>query len=278
MSCEDVSKTEEVPPSEDEHLPKEEEIDYEKIEEEKRDEIEKEVAALPEGPEKILRLSGFPSTVYRMSGGARLEIPLSKILKESREIGLYFSASWCNPCQEFTPKLTETYRKVNAEKYADENAGRGDDDVKAFEIILLPVDRKIETHETYFSGMPWWSVSYEGVAYYRMKLCESFKLESIPTLICFDSETGDTLTVEGVDAVERDGVALETYPWKGHAKSFSTKIVNLLISKLPLLAVMGFMMFRNYTNSQQMSAVRTTTTTSTAALLKAVVDTITDEL
>lgn len=32
-----------------------------------------------------------------------------------KSIALYFSASWCKPCKEFTPRLVEMYNKKKAE-------------------------------------------------------------------------------------------------------------------------------------------------------------------
>ena len=53
-------------------------------------------------------------------------------------VALYFSASWCPPCQRFTPILTDFY---NAAK--EQNCG--------FEIVFVSSDRDVEEWEKYVS-------------------------------------------------------------------------------------------------------------------------------
>ena len=41
---------------------------------------------------------------------------VGKDVLKGKYIGLYFSASWCPPCQRFSPILCETYRKIKAKR------------------------------------------------------------------------------------------------------------------------------------------------------------------
>jgi len=240
-----------------------------KLREDENEEIEK----LEEGALKEFRKMGLPSMVYKLKGENIVKIPLEDIVSKSEEIAVYFSASWCDPCQGFTPKLIECYNKVNSEVYADENKGRKPEDVQAFEVILCPVDKDENDYKSYYKTMPWASLLFEGVSFFRMKLCESFNLESIPTLLIFDSKTAELLTDEGFDAVERNGKNLESYPWKGYKKPLYIRIMHGIASKSPILAVAAIMLYRNY-NAAYTPNVSTVTTTTTAVIetAKAVLD------
>jgi nucleoredoxin len=45
---------------------------------------------------------------------------------KAKVLALYFSASWCKPCREFTPRLAELYKKLKAEgKELEVRAWRG---------------------------------------------------------------------------------------------------------------------------------------------------------
>jgi nucleoredoxin len=65
-----------------------------------------------------------------------------------KHVGLYFSASWCPPCQKFSPILSETYRKLAA-------AG------KPFEIVFLSSDREKEAFDGYFGHLPFLAAAFE---------------------------------------------------------------------------------------------------------------------
>ena len=52
-------------------------------------------------------------------------------------VGLYFSAGWCPPCQQFTPQLGELYEELK-----NRNAN--------FEIVFLSFDKNADDMEGYF--------------------------------------------------------------------------------------------------------------------------------
>lgn len=62
--------------------------------------------------------------------------------------GIYFSAQWCPPCQNFTPLLAECYKKVK-------DAG------KKLEIIFISLDKDEEACREYHKCMPWLRFPFE---------------------------------------------------------------------------------------------------------------------
>ena len=52
-------------------------------------------------------------------------------------VGLYFSAGWCPPCQQFTPQLGELYEELK-----NRNAN--------FEVVFLSFDKTPDDMEAYF--------------------------------------------------------------------------------------------------------------------------------
>jgi nucleoredoxin len=120
-------------------------------------------------------------------------------LPTSGVVGLFFSAHWCSPCREFTPKLAETYKKIK--EAAD----------KPFEIVFISSDRDQEQFDSYFAEMPWLALPFE----YRdlkAKLSKKFKANCIPSLILLDAKTGAIITADGRNALSKDPSG-EKYPW-----------------------------------------------------------------
>lgn len=71
-------------------------------------------------------------------------VKIADVRAQADVIGLYFSASWCGPCRAFTPKLKETYQKLNGK----------------FEVVLCPGDRDHESWTQYWAEQPWLSFEF----------------------------------------------------------------------------------------------------------------------
>ncbi|KAK3416834.1 hypothetical protein EUGRSUZ_H02589 [Eucalyptus grandis] len=109
---------------------------------------------------------------------------------KGKKIGLYFSASWCGPCQRFTPTLAEVYNELSP---------KGD-----LEIIFISADEDEESFSGYFSKMPWLAIPFSD-SEKRDSLDELFEVRGIPHLVFLDG-TGTVLTDSGVEIVREYGV------------------------------------------------------------------------
>ncbi|CAF0924344.1 unnamed protein product [Adineta steineri] len=108
---------------------------------------------------------------------------------EETIIGLYFTASWCGPCQEFTPKLAKFY-----EQYSEE---------KNFEIIYIGSDDDEESFDEYYEKMPWLRLDFQQ----RKKVEElkkKFDIDGIPTLLLLEGESGDVICADATDKIAAD--------------------------------------------------------------------------
>ncbi len=105
---------------------------------------------------------------------AKLDVLKGKI------VGIYFSASWCPPCRQFTPKLVE-FRNKNKDK---------------FEVVLVGSDETEKDHLAYLKDekMQWYTVNFDGKAGPALK--KKYGIKGIPTLIILDQK-GNTITAEG---------------------------------------------------------------------------------
>ncbi|KAL6983699.1 protein-disulfide reductase [Sarracenia purpurea var. burkii] len=114
---------------------------------------------------------------------------------KGKKVGLYFSASWCGPCQKFTPTLAEVYNKLSP---------NGD-----FEIVFVSADEDEESFKAYFSKMPWLAIPFSD-SNTRDRLDELFKVMGIPNLAILD-ECGKVVTEDGVQIIRDYGV--DAYPF-----------------------------------------------------------------
>lgn len=107
---------------------------------------------------------------------------------------LYFSASWCNPCQIYTPRLISAYDKLKS---------------KDCEVVFVSWDKTEEEFNNYSSKMPWQSVAYNSN---RDQLKEKYQVKTIPTLIITNTETGELINRCARNLVLIDE-QLDKFPW-----------------------------------------------------------------
>jgi len=114
---------------------------------------------------------------------------------------LYFSAKWCGPCRNFTPRLIEFYNKLKSSKN--------------LEIVFCSLDSDEEEYKAYSSKMPWLSMPFE--AKETKLMARKYNAEGIPHLVVIDGATGEVITEDGTEGVREDEDGTN-FPWK--PKSF----------------------------------------------------------
>lgn len=138
----------------------------------------------------------FPTIVSELlSPFVILQVKISSI--EASTVALYFSASWCPPCRQFTPKLIEAYKEL---------ASQG----KSFQVVFVSGDQDDEAFNAYFAKMPWLAVPFSD-SDGRKDLDDRFNVRGIPHLIILNAKTGEVYTEDGVEYVSEYGI--EAYPF-----------------------------------------------------------------
>jgi len=101
--------------------------------------------------------------------------PMKDFRKPEKYYLFYYTASWCGPCQKFTPSLVEFYNKHKP----------GDD---RFELVLVSSDEDEDAMEEYARDkrMPWPQLKLSKAADFKKKFKHPGR--GIPNLVLTDTE------------------------------------------------------------------------------------------
>ena len=130
------------------------------------------------------------------------KISKEEIFKDNELIGIYFSAHWCPPCRQFTPKLAEFYNKINSNG-------------KKLEIIFCSSDNDEKSFNEYYNLMPWTSIPFNSPV--TSSLGRSLWIFSIPNLYILDNQ-GNIIDKYGRDTFWSQGEKSYVY-WKSLIKN-----------------------------------------------------------
>eukprot|EP00929_Paragymnodinium_shiwhaense_P007739 TRINITY_DN111651_c0_g1_i1.p2 TRINITY_DN111651_c0_g1~~TRINITY_DN111651_c0_g1_i1.p2 ORF type:complete len:199 (-),score=42.35 TRINITY_DN111651_c0_g1_i1:305-901(-) len=141
------------------------------------------------------------------------------LLSSCNLVGVYFSASWCPPCKAFTRILCDAHKSIR------ESLGE-----RAFQIVLIPMDKEQAAWNVYSSSMPWLSVPIENRETI-LRLFMKFAISTIPRLIILDG-SGQVVSEDarggegfgfGCDPLEAYGKLLEKSQALGGQSGVSSK-------------------------------------------------------
>lgn len=124
----------------------------------------------------------------------RGQVPTDQALADKPVVGLYFTASSCRPCQEFTPILATMYRNMTLPMYKQLTMQ------DKLEVVLVSMDRDASAFRDYLLQMPFLALPYQRREVAR-DLWKRYEVKTIPTLI-FVNEHGEEIEREGRRFVE----------------------------------------------------------------------------
>lgn len=112
------------------------------------------------------------------------------VAKPSKYYVFYYSASWCGPCQAYTPRLVALYNKIKP----------GND---TFELVFISNDENERSQEAYMKSkkMPWPALKFSQVKTFEKEFDHG--VQGIPSVIICDLEGKIVSREESTIALEK---------------------------------------------------------------------------
>jgi thiol-disulfide isomerase/thioredoxin len=134
------------------------------------------------------------------------EEPTKDLLAKKSVVAVYFSASWCPPCRQFTPLLVKLYNAVNKKRPG------------ALEVVWVSGDRSQKDFLDYYGKMPWLAVTLQQMPKVTQHLYSCFHVTGIPHLVLLDGQDGSVLWMDAKRQVAEDPQGLQ-FPWRSRASA-----------------------------------------------------------
>ncbi|XP_041358645.1 nucleoredoxin-like protein 2 [Gigantopelta aegis] len=111
---------------------------------------------------------------------------------QDKVVALYFSASWCPPCRQFTPMLCELFAEAQNRHLP-------------FQVVFVSLDREHEDMEKYFIEKhgDWLLIPFDDPA--QESLINKYSIRNIPKLVVIRSN-GEVITMNGRKDVQDKGI------------------------------------------------------------------------
>jgi hypothetical protein len=127
-------------------------------------------------------------------------VPAESAFESAEVVGLYFSGSWCVPCQRFTKKLAGVYHELKAQG-------------KNLEVVFISEDDDEERMELYYNDMPWLALRWADVQRLKDRLQHRYACESFPHLVLIDPHSPfPPITLNGCTAITCGSAAFPYTP------------------------------------------------------------------
>ena len=146
-------------------------------------------SAIAHSMESLLGPQLFASGLTKKSN-AFVSKPTKEIVRNKDFVLLYFSASWCPPCQAFSPVLIDFYQRYAAEF--------------KLEVVYVSSDRSLNEFNDYYGKMPWAAIPTDsGAAKMKSDLAGKLQIRGIPALIVLDAKSGLFVTAETREQIQK---------------------------------------------------------------------------
>ena len=108
----------------------------------------------------------------------------------SKLYGLFFTASWCSPCEIFGKELIDIYNNTN-------------EGIRNIEIIQINFEKEETQFKSNIADKPWIYMPYNDSRANQLK--NKFDILYIPLFVIYKSD-GTLITVNGRQEISKDGI------------------------------------------------------------------------